>query len=92
LTVPLSTTAEEVASLIRESETPHLENLALFDRYTGEQIGENRQSFGFRITYRSPERTLTEEEIAPIHQNLLTELNLRLGAIQRGTNEETVKA
>lgn len=84
LTVPIETTAESLLALIQESETPHLEEVRLFDRYLGEQIGEGNQSLGFRVIYRSSEKTLSDEEIKPIHQGLLSKLNEKLGATQRG--------
>ncbi|MCB9781570.1 MAG: phenylalanine--tRNA ligase subunit beta [Candidatus Omnitrophica bacterium] len=84
LTVPVETTANNLLDLIHQSETPYLEEVTLFDRYLGEQIGEGNQSLGFRVTYRSNEKTLTDEEIKPIHQDLLKSLNEQLGATQRG--------
>ena len=84
LTVPVETSADNLLDLISQSETPYLEAVNLFDRYLGEQIGEGNQSLGFRVTYRSDEKTLTDEEIKPIHQDLLKSLNDRLGATQRG--------
>lgn len=84
LTVQTGTTAEEVLNLIRQSDTPFLDNVFLFDRYTGDQLSSGTQSLGFRLTYRSSDKTLTEDEITPVHKNLLLELNQRVGAIQRG--------
>ena len=88
LTVPVSTTADELVGLIESSDTPFLESVEVFDRYTGTQVGEANQSLGFRLTYRSPEKTLTEDEIVPIHRNLLEKLNQDLGATQRGMSTE----
>lgn len=84
LTVQSDTPAEEILTLIRDSETPFLDNVFLFDRYTGDQLASGTQSLGFRLTYRSDGKTLSEEEITPVHMNLLKELNQRVGAIQRG--------
>jgi phenylalanyl-tRNA synthetase beta chain len=84
LTVPKETVADSLMELILNSDAPYLEEVRIFDRYLGEQIGEGNQSLGFRVTYRSTEKTLTDEEIKPIHQDLLKSLNERLGATQRG--------
>ena len=84
LTVGQTTSAIEVATLIRGRDTDFLEQVHLFDRYLGEQVGEGNQSLGFRLTYRSREKTLTEEEITPIHHALLQDLSEQLGAVQRG--------
>lgn len=88
LTVSQTTTARELLELIQESRPPYLEGVALFDRYTGAQVGEGFQSLGFRLTYRSADKTLTEEEITPLHQGLLKTLNERVGAVQRGLSTE----
>jgi len=86
LTVGVGTEARELVSLIESRETPFLEKIELFDRYVGDQVGPGNQSLGFRLTYRAADRTLTEQEIAPIHLNLLKTLNEKLGATQRGMN------
>jgi phenylalanyl-tRNA synthetase beta chain len=88
LTVPVTTTVEELLTLFESSQTPFLESIEIFDRYTGSQVGEGNQSLGFRLTYRSAEKTLTEDEIVPIHRNLLEKLNQDLGATQRGMSLE----
>lgn len=88
LTVSKTTTAREMLHLIEENRPPYLEEVALFDRYTGLQIGEGFQSLGFRLTYRSAEKTLTEEEITPLHMGLLRTLKERVGAVQRGQSTE----
>ena len=48
--------------LIRNAIGKTLENITLFDVYTGAQIAENMKSVAFNIRMRSPERTLTDEE------------------------------
>ena len=40
----------------------HLEEITLFDVYTGEQIAEGMKSVAFNIKLRSADRTLTDEE------------------------------
>jgi phenylalanyl-tRNA synthetase beta chain len=88
LTVPVATSARDLESLIAASQTPYLERFELFDRYAGDQLGAGRQSLAYRLTYRSDARTLSDEEITPIHQGLLKQLNERLGAVQRGMESE----
>jgi phenylalanyl-tRNA synthetase beta chain len=93
LTVSKDTSVREIIELIDSNRPELLEMIHLFDRYTGNQIGEDSQSLGFRLTYRSAERTLTEEEITPIHLALLKTLNEQIGAVQRGmsfTESKTV--
>ena len=39
-----------------------LEDVQLFDVYTGPQIGEGRKSLTLALRFRAPDRTLTEDE------------------------------
>ncbi|MBQ6624664.1 MAG: phenylalanine--tRNA ligase subunit beta [Clostridia bacterium] len=47
---------------IKKAIGPNLEEITLFDVYTGEQIAEGMKSVAFNLKLRSPERTLTDEE------------------------------
>jgi hypothetical protein len=40
-----------------------LEEVALFDVYTGEQAGEGNKSLAYTLRFRAPDRTLTDEEV-----------------------------
>ena len=42
-----------------------LDDVRVFDVYTGEQVGEGRRSLALALSFRSPERTLTDEDVAP---------------------------
>lgn len=39
-----------------------LEDIRLFDVYTGEQVGEGKRSLAYSLRFRAPDRTLTVEE------------------------------
>ena len=39
-----------------------LEQVRLFDVYTGEQVAEGNRSLAFTLRFRAPDRTLTNEE------------------------------
>ena len=69
---------QQVKDMIR-SFSPITE-VTLFDLYTGEQIPEGKKSFAVRIVYRSPDRTLTDEEINQTQERILGRLNRELGA------------
>lgn len=47
-----------------------IEGLQLFDIFEGRPIPEGRKSISFRIVYRSPARTLEDEEINRLHQQV----------------------
>lgn len=66
--------------IIRESATEILESIKLFDIYRGEQVGENKKSLAFTLTYRSEQRTLKEEEVLEVHVAVLKALEEKAGA------------
>ena len=41
-----------------------LASLSVFDLYRGEQVGEGNKSLALRLEFRSPDRTLTDDEVA----------------------------
>jgi phenylalanyl-tRNA synthetase beta chain len=58
------TSAMQVVATVRGAGGELLREVEIFDLYTGEQIGEGRKSLALRLEFRSPERTLTDEDVA----------------------------
>ena len=58
-------------------------SVALFDVYVGEQVPAGKKSLAYRITYQSPGRTLTDEEVNKVQQQILKRLAAELGASLR---------
>ncbi|MCR1954386.1 phenylalanine--tRNA ligase subunit beta [Clostridioides mangenotii] len=57
-----------------------IEDFKLFDVYTGDQIEKGYKSIAYSITYRSKDRTLTDEDVAKVHDKILSELSEKLDA------------
>src|SRR6266571_2091736 len=55
--------AGAVLAAIKESAGDLLENVRAFDEYRGSQVAEGHKSIAFTLTFRSPERTLTDAEV-----------------------------
>lgn len=55
----------------------------MFDLYRGKPLARDQKSLGLRFHYRSPERTLTEEEVIPVHQAVVEALLERFGGTLR---------
>jgi phenylalanyl-tRNA synthetase beta chain len=51
-----------------------VERVEIFDVYTGSPIPEGKKSVGLRFTYRSPERSLTDDEVNTIHDAVTGEV------------------
>jgi phenylalanyl-tRNA synthetase beta chain len=64
----------------REAVGPELYEIVPFDVYHGEQVGPGRKSIAFRVEFRSPERTLTDEEAAGLRQKIIDAFRERFGA------------
>lgn len=73
--------ARKVQDII--SSLPLVNQVTLFDLYTGEQIAAGKKSLAFRIVYQSPTHTLTEEEVNDTQQKILEKLSRELGATLR---------
>ena len=59
---------------------PWLVEARLFDVYTGDPVPAGKRSLAFRLSYRDPERTLTDDLVNSHHQALVTALEKDLGA------------
>jgi phenylalanyl-tRNA synthetase beta chain len=55
--------AAALHATIRETGGEFLENARAFDEYHGPQVPEGHKSIAFTLTFRSPERTLTDAEV-----------------------------
>jgi phenylalanyl-tRNA synthetase beta chain len=47
-----------------------LESVELFDEYRGDQVPEGKRSLAFRLVYRVADRTLTDEDVEPVHSKV----------------------
>lgn len=81
--VPLSVPADQVQNAIFHAGGPLLRECRLFDVYQGEQVPEGYRSLAYSLLFQSPDRTLTDEEVAGIHSTILEALARDLGARQR---------
>jgi phenylalanyl-tRNA synthetase beta chain len=61
-----------------------LEEVRLFDVYTGVQAGEGRKSLAYTLRFRAPDRTLTVEETTAARDAAVAEATRRVGAVLRG--------
>lgn len=76
--------AERVVEVISKAGGRILTHVQLFDVYRGEQIGAGKKSLAYSLTYQSPERTLTDKEVAKVRQKIIRRLEDELGAQLRG--------
>ena len=72
--------AGEIHRTIKEAGGNSLESLRAFDEYRGDQAGEGRKSIAFTLTFRSPERTLTDAEVEKVLSEIRKRLEKKHGA------------
>ena len=59
------------------------ELLREFDRYEGKGVPDGKVSLSFRLTFQSPERTLTDDDVQAAMQRIIDALTRDLQAVQR---------
>jgi phenylalanyl-tRNA synthetase beta chain len=84
LVVSEDTTSERVEQAIRSAGGKLLEEARLFDVYRGKGVEAGRKSLAFSLSYRDPERTLTDEEVASAHDKLVRKVAGAVGGELRG--------
>ena len=75
--------ADTVRNTIREAAPAELERVREFDRYQGKGVPEGKVSLSLRLTFRSPDRTLTDSEVQSAMERVLAVLRNTHGAVQR---------
>jgi phenylalanyl-tRNA synthetase beta chain len=83
---PLALTHESIASALAKANEPLLAGVELFDVFsdpTGGKVPADRKSLAYSLTYRSPERTLTTEEVNAAHAKVKERLKAELGVALR---------
>jgi phenylalanyl-tRNA synthetase beta chain len=91
LLVPEGVPAAEVESALVEGVSHSdyqglLEEVRLFDVYTGEQAGPGRKSLAYTLRFRAPDRTLTAEEATAARDAAVEQATRRVGAVLRGAS------
>ena len=75
--------AETVRGTIRSAAPETLIQIREFDRYQGKGIPDGKVSVSFRLTFQSPDRTLTDDEVQAAMQRIMDALTDNLQAVQR---------
>ncbi|AFY71095.1 phenylalanyl-tRNA synthetase beta subunit [Thalassoporum mexicanum PCC 7367] len=65
-----SISVAELQRSIKRSGGALLESVDLFDQYIGKGVPEGQRSLAFRLVYRASDRTLTDEDVNKVHQQV----------------------
>jgi phenylalanyl-tRNA synthetase beta chain len=83
LVVDVDVAAQTVEDAVRDGAGELLEDVRLFDVYTGPQVGEDRKSLTFALRFRAADRTLTEDEASAARDAAVGCAAERVGAVLR---------
>jgi phenylalanyl-tRNA synthetase beta chain len=70
----------EIERAIKELGIREIVSVTLFDMFKGKEMAEGLRSLAFRVNYRSDERTLTDEEVAQMHEKIRALMAQRFAA------------
>jgi len=80
--VPEDLPAASVLGAVREAGGALLSDARIFDVYRGEQIGAGRTSLALALTFQAPDRTLTDDDVAPVREQIVAALAQRGGELR----------
>jgi phenylalanyl-tRNA synthetase beta chain len=81
--LPEEMAATEVLARVEKAGGEMLDDVSVFDVYTGPQVGEGRRSLALALSFRAQDRTLTDEDVAPARAKIVAALG-ELGGELRG--------
>ncbi len=76
-------THSQIVEVMEKAGGNLLRNVEIFDTYRSQEIGENKKSVSYSMSFMSNEKTLTDEEIEPIYESIREALLNKLGAVRR---------
>ncbi len=80
---PIQVSVAEIERAITKAGGELLESVELFDEYRGENVPEEQRSLALRLVYRVSLRTLTDEEVEPVHEKIRETLMEKFGVSLR---------
>ncbi|HEY6759757.1 MAG TPA: phenylalanine--tRNA ligase subunit beta [Baekduia sp.] len=76
--------AEDVVGAVRGAGGSLLRGVRVFDVYRGAQVGDGRKSLALALTFQAPDRTLSDEDVAPVRDKVVKALASQVGGELRG--------
>ncbi|NER26897.1 MAG: phenylalanine--tRNA ligase subunit beta [Symploca sp. SIO1C4] len=80
---PVKVSTAEIERVTKQAAGNLLESVQVFDQYQGESVPDNQRSLAFRLVYRASDRTLTDQEVEPVHQKVREALVEKFGVTLR---------
>ena len=80
MVVDVNTPVRFIEDIFRKTKTNIIESYDLFDIYQGTQIDEGKKSVAYSLKFRDPEKTLSDNDVNPIIEDIVNRLSNELGA------------
>ena len=81
LVIDAEVTHKKITGIIESF--PLVTEVSIFDVYSGKQVPEGKKSLAYRITFQSPDHTLTDKEVNKVEKQILDRLFKDLNATLR---------
>ena len=78
--VDKDTKAEEILNVIKRIKNTMIEDIKIFDIYSGKNIPKNKKSIGVNVIIQPYEKTLTDLEIEEISRMIISEIGNKFEA------------
>ena len=75
--------SQTIIKTIKKAGGKLLDNVVLFDLYKNNSLGINKKSLAFKLIFKDPTKTLTDDEIALVFNKIVKELQDKYQALLR---------
>ena len=82
--LPNDVTFSSVEKCIKSAAGPYLESVVVFDVYAGANLKDGYESLAIGLIFNNVSSTLRDEDVDPVIETVVSELEQRLGAQLRG--------
>ena len=80
LIVEKTAISKDIEKVIKSAGGSLLTNIEVFDIYTGANIGEDKKSIAYSLTFTDTKKTLTDEEINLLMEKIIDAVSKKLNA------------
>jgi phenylalanyl-tRNA synthetase beta chain len=81
--LPDGVAAAQVLGAVRDAAGKLLDEVSVFDVYSGAQVGEGKRSLALSLAFRAGDRTLSDQDVQPLREKIVAALG-ELGGELRG--------
>ncbi|MEM7760848.1 MAG: phenylalanine--tRNA ligase subunit beta, partial [Cyanobacteria bacterium P01_A01_bin.40] len=67
---PLDLSMDAIKKAINKAGGKLLQQVEVFDEYKGKNVPDGQRSLAFNLVYQANDRTLTDQDVDPVHQKV----------------------